>query len=390
MDLRTNYPYWLLKDGIIHEYDSLNRDIRTEAVVIGAGITGALIAYHLVKAGIEVTVVDKRHVGMGSTAATTALLQYEIDEPLFKLIGLVGYKRAVSSYLLCYQSINAIDLIVKKEKYDADFRFRPSLQYASFKKHKKNIESEFAVRKKIGIPLELVDASFIKKKYGFHAEIGLLSQQAAEINAYKLTHEILTKNLTRGLRVFDRTDISVLTSGGMKIKGRSLIIACGYESQKYLPKPVEELSSTYAIISEPLDEKEFWYKNSLIWETAQPYLYIRTAPKGRILVGGKDDSFYNPSKRDRNLPVKAKQLQDSFSKLFPQIPFKTDFYWAGVFGSTKDSLPYIGAIPQLPHTWFALGFGGNGIIFSTLAAQIIRDELIGKKNPDRDLFSFNR
>ena len=87
---------------------------------------------------------------------------------------------------------------------------------------------------------------------------------------------------------------------------------------------------------------------------------------------------------------KAKNLERSFAKLFPGLSFKTDFKWAGTFASTKDGLPYIGSIPQRPHTYFALGFGGNGITFSVIAANIIKDLLSGKKNTDADIFSFDR
>jgi glycine/D-amino acid oxidase-like deaminating enzyme len=174
------------------------------------------------------------------------------------------------------------------------------------------------------------------------------------------------------------------------VEAKQLVIACGYESQQYLPKKIEKLYSTYSIISEPLYTKDFWHQNALIWETANPYLYMRPTADQRILVGGKDDAFYNPSKRDANLPRKTKQLENSFSKLFPHIPFRTDFAWAGTFASTKDGLPYIGSIPERPHTWFALGFGGNGITFSLIAAQIISDLLSGKNNANSKLFTFDR
>jgi glycine/D-amino acid oxidase-like deaminating enzyme len=144
------------------------------------------------------------------------------------------------------------------------------------------------------------------------------------------------------------------------------------------------------VISEPFEQSKFWYKNSLIWETAQPYLYLRTTSDNRILIGGKDDKFYNPDKRDAKLRLKTKQLQQTFHKLFPHIDFKPDFEWAGTFCNTKDGLPYIGSIPQRSNTYFALGFGGNGITFSEIAATIITDLLSGKKNKDATIFSFTR
>ena len=149
------------------------------------------------------------------------------------------------------------------------------------------------------------------------------------------------------------------------------------------------MQTTYAIISEPFDTKKFWYRNVLIWETAQPYLYLRTTRDNRILVGGKDDDFSAAYKRDIALPKKVNILEKEFASLFPDLNFKTDFGWAGAFASTKDGLPYIGTIPQRSNTYFALGFGGNGITFSVIAANIIRDLIKEKTNADAEIFSFS-
>ena len=206
--------------------------------------------------------------------------------------------------------------------------------------------------------------------------------------------------MKNGLQVFDHTEIADIThernsvklqtSDGCIIECRKLVIACGYESQRYIPKKMEQFHSTYAIASEPIRMNEFWFKNAVIWETATPYLYLRTTKDHRIIIGGKDDPFSNPKKRDSLLDVKARHLEEAFKKLFPLIPFKIDFQWAGTFASTKDGLPFIGSIPQRLHTYFTLGYGGNGITFSVIAANLIRDSVSGKSNPDKNIFSFDR
>ena len=62
MDLRSGHPYWLLKNGILADYPSLKHDESCEVAVIGGGITGALVAYHLTREGVETVVVDKRDI----------------------------------------------------------------------------------------------------------------------------------------------------------------------------------------------------------------------------------------------------------------------------------------------------------------------------------------
>ncbi len=105
MDLKSGMPFWLIKDGLMFNYPKLDKDIEVDVVILGGGISGALSAYYLSKAGIECAVIDARSIGQGSTCASTALLQYEIDVPLCELQHKINYKNAVRSYELCAQSI---------------------------------------------------------------------------------------------------------------------------------------------------------------------------------------------------------------------------------------------------------------------------------------------
>jgi glycine/D-amino acid oxidase-like deaminating enzyme len=400
MDLRSHYPYWLLRHGIVNSYPSLHDDINTGVAIIGAGISGSLVAWYLCNAGFNVVIVDRRHAGMGSTAANTALLQYEIDTPLYKLINMVGEKNAVRSYLLCREAIYKVEDICRQLNDPSLFCTKPSFQFASFKKDIGQLQKEYELRKKAGFSIRFMDQKTVLKKFGLHKQAGLLSDDGAEADAYKITHLLLKKCIELGSNVYDNTEIKqiihhrkgvkLITANGKKINARYLVIACGYESQRYISKRVEQLHSTYAIASEPFAQKNFWYKNSLIWETSLPYLYMRTTDDNRIIAGGKDIPYSDPFKRDELLAKKAKSLETAFKKLFPEIDFKTDFKWAGTFGYTRDGLPFIGTLPERPNTFFSLGFGGNGTTFSVIAGEIIRDMLSGKKNDDAKIFSFSR
>ena len=73
MDLRTGCAFWMLKDGLLASYPSLAADLSADVAIIGAGITGALVARELTNAGANVVVVDRRDVASGSTAASTGL-----------------------------------------------------------------------------------------------------------------------------------------------------------------------------------------------------------------------------------------------------------------------------------------------------------------------------
>jgi glycine/D-amino acid oxidase-like deaminating enzyme len=401
MDIRTSEPYWLLKSGLLNVYPSLQEDLKVDFAIMGGGITGALIAYYLSQAGVKVVVCDRRHIGMGSTCASTGLLQYEIDTPLFELIDLVGEKHAVRSYHLCLEAIAKLGALTRKLKIDAEFEHKRSFYYASRKKDVPDqIEKEYEVRRKHGIDVELLEEQEIAKRFPFRAPAALLSNAGAQVDAYRLAQGLLQASLRNGAQVFDHTEITQIeqqprgvllrTAAGSTITVKKLVIANGYESYDYVPFNVIRLHATYAIVSEPLPQKQLWYQNCLIWETAMPYLYMRTTKDRRVLVGGRDEAFYSPNKRDKLLTRKTRDLVAAFGKKFPAIPLRVDFAWAGTFAETADGLPYIGSIKQRPHTYFALGFGGNGITFSQVAAEIIRDFAVGKKNDDAKIFAFER
>ena len=74
MDLKSGHPFWPIKNGLLGHYFPLNQDVDCEVAIVGAGITGALVAYYLTKEGIRTVIVDRREVGTGSTSATTGLL----------------------------------------------------------------------------------------------------------------------------------------------------------------------------------------------------------------------------------------------------------------------------------------------------------------------------
>src|SRR5580700_338036 len=135
MDLRSGHAFWLLKNGIPATYPALSHDETCDVAVIGGGITGALVAYRLVNEGVDTVLLDRRDIGTGSTAASTSLLQYEIDTELADLIPRVGEADAVRGYQLGLEAIDQIEELVALLGDDCGFERKTSLYLASKKSH---------------------------------------------------------------------------------------------------------------------------------------------------------------------------------------------------------------------------------------------------------------
>jgi glycine/D-amino acid oxidase-like deaminating enzyme len=400
MNLKSGYPYSLVKHGLPVDYPRLEKSIKTEVVVMGGGISGSLAAYRLQKAGIQCTIVEGRTVGLGSTCSSTSLLQYEIDVSLHHLIDQIGHSHAVRAYHLCAEAIDTLAGLARSIKMD-DFRYQKSLYYAAYKKHRSFIEKEYAARKKNGFKVFLLNEEQVADDFGFYAPAAILSNQGAQTNAYLYTHALLKSFKKSGGEVYDRTVVTAIepsqsgvkltTDRGYIIQCKKLVIATGYEAAAWVDKKIVDFKSTFAVISEQFNgEVPALINKALIWNTADPYLYFRTTQDRRIIIGGRDENFYDPVKRDKLLKRKSALLAKDFAKIFPSLEFNPEFSWAGTFGATKDGLPYIGSYPKMQNCYFALGFGGNGITFSSIAADIITDLITGKKNKDAAIFSFDR
>lgn len=401
MNLKSGYPYWAIKNGLMQAFPPLQADLRCEVAIIGGGITGALIADELAGHGHDVALIEQRDVGWGSSSASTALLQYEIDTHMIELAKRYGEADAVLAYGKCAEAIGMLQDKARDIR-DVDFGWMDSLYYASKRRHTNVLRDEFALRLRHGFEVELLEHDEVRERYGIDAPVAILSHQAASIDPYRMAYRLLTRLQKRGSPVFDRSRIESIqatsrgvtlrTTEGHAIRAGHLVLAAGYANQHWLKKKVAQNRSSYAFITDPIDDEALGpLKGTMVWESARPYLYMRSTGDGRLLVGGEDDSIDIPAKRDTRVDKKARTLSKKVADLFPHLPLAPAFAWAGTFAETEDGLPFFGAHPQHgPRVHFAMAYGGNGITYSMLGAGLLRASIEKRKHPLRALFGFGR
>lgn len=401
MDLKSGYPFWAVKNGLMATFPPLDHDRRCDVAVIGAGISGALIARELAAHGVDVLLLDGRDAGWGSTAASTALIQYEIDTHLVDLAQRHGREAAVLAYRSCVDAVGELQAIAKPYR-DVGWRRCDSLYYASRSRDAKSLAREFALREAEGFDVEWLDAARLRTRYGISSPAGILNRPAAGIDPYRLTYRLLQQLQRDGAHVFDRTEVTDLrarsrdvlltTKEGLEVRAGHVVVAAGYASQRWLPGRVARNRSSYAFVTDPIDRALLGpLCDTLVWESARPYLYMRTTTDDRLIVGGEDDAIDIPARRDRRVESKTRKLIDSVQRQFPHLPLQPAFSWAGTFAETDDGLPYFGAHPQHgPRVLFAMAYGGNGITYSVLGAGLLRALIERRAHPLRTLFGFER
>lgn len=401
MDLKSGYPFWAVRNGLMLAFPPLEHDLACDVAVIGAGITGALVADELVRHGHDVAVLEQRDVGWGSTCASTALLQYEIDVPMTGLAERHGEAAAAQAYLACLHALDELAERVRPFR-DVDFARCHSLYFASRGRDVPGLADELALRRRHGIAVAGCDRGELHERFGVAAPAGLLSRDAARVDPYRLTYRLLARCRRAGAHVHDRTEVvevrpgrgcmHLRTAEGVNLRAGHVVVAAGYAAQHWLPRPVARNRSSYAYVTDPLPAARLGaLSRTMMWETARPYLYLRSTGDGRLVVGGEDDAVDIPARRDRRVARKAARLERKLARRLPGLEAEPAFAWAGTFAETEDGLPFFGAHPALPRRiLFAMAYGGNGITYSTIGAGMLRAAIERRRHPLERLFGFAR
>jgi glycine/D-amino acid oxidase-like deaminating enzyme len=368
-------------------------------LVIGGGVSGALVAERLIGEGQGTILVDRAELAAESTAASTGLLMHEVDTPLVELVEEVGEQHAVAAYRRGLAAIDEIEQLVATLGDDCGFSRRSCLQFASDLPDAVALEKEYACRQALGFDVEWLTASRLADCSSISAPAAIRSGGDAQIDPYCFTGQVLARAASRGLRLFAETEVTAVdrartgflakTPRGTIRAGR-IVYATGYGADEQLGRRIGERHSTYVLASEPSARFEGWPDGWLLWETARPYFYARQTSEGRILVGGEDTPYSDDHERDGLVERQTRRLAARFSRLFPRIPLEPAYAWAGTFADTSDGLAYIGSPQGRDGEYFALGYGGNGITFSMIAARTIADLIVGRASSDAEVFRFGR
>ncbi len=397
-DLRTGRSVWEATRAPPVPHRRLTRDVEADVLVVGAGITGAMVADALSAEGFKVVVVDRRGPAKGSTTASTALVQYEIDTPLIKLAPRIGKRDAVRAFR---RSRLAVDAIAARlgELGVRDIERRDTLYLAGDLLDADGLTLECEARRAAGFACRMLSRRALRENFGVRAACAIMGSGDLVIDPRAAACALLRAACDAGAAIYAPVDVTAIDArksrvlatcqNGRSIRAKHLVFATGYEFPKPVPQRGHKIISTWAIATAP-QPRRLWPSQCMIWEAADPYLYVRTTPDGRVICGGEDEDFSDEEQRNALIGKKTRMLERKLKRLLPGIDSRADFAWAGSFGQSSTGLPTIGPIPRMPNCWAALGYGGNGTTYSRIAADVIAGALAGQPDVDANLYGFRR
>ena len=395
-DLRTGRSLWADGPGLGVPVTPLKASVSADVAVIGSGISGAFVARDLSR-DHSVVVLDRRPPLMGSTIASTALLEWELDLPLIALAERVGLEKAQRAYLRSWAAVDDLRQIVGHEGIVCGLKDKSALYLAGDTWDHHALEAETEARAAIGLRCEYMGGNALAERFGIDRAGAILAPGAAIADPARLAAGLLRRAAARGARIFSPVEaleaeassegVTLTTSLGHTVQARHVVYCCGLE----FPKPVDttdaRVASTWVVASHPRQRTPAWLRDTLVWEASRPYLYLRMARDGRLIVGGEDEPSGSLHSDPEVMKAKSATLAAKLKRLLPAVDFRVDYSWAAAFGESLTGLPRIAPVEGLAGRGHAvMAFDGNGFTYSVIASQIVAAAIRGEADPDADLY----
>lgn len=402
MQINSGKLYWKYKSKINKIYPYLTHDVKADVLVIGGGIAGALTTYFLAKEGANVVTVEKNIIGYGNTIADTAALEYQFESEMSKLEKIIGKKRTARMYKLCLDSISKIENINEEFKMPTGFLRQDNIYFTNRFMQRGAVAREFEERKKSGF-----DAVYIDSHSLVNLNSGIVTRNASAImNPYSFTQGLFEYlDTMENVKIFENTKIDDIkcrideveckTNNNFKIISDKVVMASGIETMKYIQKSPAELYKTFTIVSKPIEKLKNFNTNFTARDSLEPSHVLRFAPNNRIIYSGENVKFiekFLDSKYLNNVSSdKYKKLFNSLQKtLYGIDDIPIEFAFNSTVANTKDGLPIIDELPNMPNCFCNLAFGSNGILYSVIGADMLRNAVKGLYTKDMNMFKLER
>ena len=354
--------------------EELKGDIKTDVLIVGAGITGILIGYFLKKSGRDVVLIDKAEIASGNTKNTTAKITSQHDLIYNTLIKEFGEEKAKQYADANELAIRKYKQIIEERKIDCDFKEVPAYIYSLNEVDK--IIKEVEAAKKLGIEAEFIE----KIDIPLDVKGAIKFNNQAQFNPLKflkdISKELVIYENTRAIKIEE----SLVSTDKGNIEANHIVIATHYPIMNapgyYFMKMHQERSCVIAL------ENAECIKGMYIDYEKQGYSF--RSYKGLLLLGGisqRTGENENGGSYD--------ELRKFAKDIYPNS--KEKYHWSAQDCITIDGIPYIGRYSNsTPNIYVATGFNKWGMTSAMVSAMIISDFILGNENKFSEIFSPKR
>jgi len=349
------------KTTTLPEFAPLHGDLKTDVLIIGGGLTGLLCAWKLKQAGVDYALVEAARLCGGATGKTTAKVTAQHGLIYHKLLKTLGEARTRMYFQANQRAVEEYRTLCKN--IPCDFEERDSYIYS--RNNPKLLEQELKALRRLSCEADLVQ----------NLPLPFPTMGAVRLRGQAQFHPLkFAAGIAKGLRIFEHTKVQELgthtahTNHGV-IHAKSIIVATHFpilnKHGGYFLKLYQERSYVLALENGP-------NLHGIYLDEAQDGLSFRNYGE-LLLLGG-------PSCRTGTCDGGWRELEELSRRYYPKA--RVAFRWANQDCMTLDGSAYIGPYAKrVQGLYTASGFNQWGMTSSMVAANILTDDVLGRKNP---------
>ncbi len=387
-------PFFLPED-FLPSHPSVKEDLETEILIIGAGLSGLLCAYEMLKSERKVTVVTANTVGDGACRFSPGIMSADGGPDLLRLAELIGRENAAAWYRLAAAAVEQAEKIISDTGSKCDFKRRDQFYYTESQREKTVLREEYYARHHIGLNCRWIPEEECRETFSFPCAGGMMMEDGgAELNVVKFCRDLADWATLHGGTVFEGSRVEVIEAragdgflcrcSGKKIKAKTVIDARGGEVLYKRPQLGQRVT-VFSVVTEPISVFRGWPEGCLI-KNHDELSYLRTTPDGRILFSGQATSALTPEGRLGKLDanslcrVKYKNLLTELQEMFIGIPrVKQEYGFTQGLVLPRKGLPFVGQDAQWKGLYYLYAFGESGIAGALLGSSWIRRMICDKE-----------
>jgi glycine/D-amino acid oxidase-like deaminating enzyme/nitrite reductase/ring-hydroxylating ferredoxin subunit len=370
-------------------YEPLQQNVTADVCIVGAGITGLTTAYHLLRQGKKVVVLDDGPVVSGETERTTAHLSSALDDRfthLEKLFGEEGSRLAAESHMA---AINTIEAIVTRENIDCDFTRLDGYLFVPEDEPPEQLRDELAAARRAGhLGAELVPAIPVSSfragpaiRFPAQGQFHPLKYLAALASTLRRDGGSIFAN-THATSIEDGNTTRVVTQDGYAVSAKAVVVATNSPINDRVAMHTKQAPYRTYVISTRI--RGGAVPLALYWDTLDPYHYVRLHQQAGeldlLIVGGED----HKTGETAHVEARFARLEAWTRARFPVE--SVEYYWSGQVLEPVDSLAFIGRNPGGKNVYIATGDSGHGMTHGTIAGLLLTDLICGRPNAWADLY----